>query len=267
MRQQTASEFGSKTKMIQKKAVILTAIPCEYMAVRRYLSGCEESEHAQGTVYEVGRFEDWDVLIAELGAGNERAASEAERAIAYFSPHVVFFVGVAGGLKNVVLGDVVAATKVYGYESGKDEKEFKPRPNAPASSEPLQSRARAVARKTEWLERRSDASKEKVDLPTAHVAPIAAGGKVVASTKSATAKTLKLTYSDAVAVEMEGIGFQTAAGLSPAVFAMVIRGISDLVDDKSTADAEGWQAIAADHASAFAFQMLSKLNERTLLHP
>jgi nucleoside phosphorylase len=250
-----------------KKAVILTAIRCEYLAVHRHLENCEEEVHDQGTVYEVGRFEDWDILIAELGAGNEKAASEAERAIAYFNPHVVFFVGVAGGLKDVNLGDVVAATKVYGYEYGKDEKEFKPRPEAPTSAAPLQSRAKAEARKTDWLKRRTDGAKQRVDFPTVLVAPIAAGSKVVASTKSVSAKKLKALYSDAVAVEMEGFGFQTAAALSPAVYAMVIRGISDLIDEKSTTDADGWQSIAADHASAFAFQMLSKLRTENLLHP
>jgi len=76
-------------------AVILTAIPVEYMAVRAYLTELEERVHPQGTVYEEGKFsannQVWNVGIAEIGAGNPGAAGQAERAIAYFNPQVILF--------------------------------------------------------------------------------------------------------------------------------------------------------------------------------
>jgi len=253
--------------MILKKAVILTAIPCEYSAVRKRLSDCVEAVHPSGSVYEVGQFDSWSILICEIGAGNERAAAEAERAIEYFKPHVVLFVGVAGGIKDVALGDVVCATKIYGYESGKDKVEFLPRPDVQSSEYPLISRARAESRKVDWHDGRHSKSNGKIGQPSVHVAPIAAGSKVVASKRSATAKFLRANYSDAVAVEMEGIGFLTATSMSTACLAMVVRGISDLIDKKSSSDGEGWQEIAADHASAFAFQMLSRIETEILLHP
>ena len=206
-------------------------------------------------------------LSAEIGAGNERAAAEAERAIEYFKPHVVLFVGVAGGIKDVSLGDVVCATKVYGYESGKDKVEFLPRPDVQSSEYPLISRARAEGRKIDWHDGRQTKSNEQIPQPAVLVAPIAAGSKVVASTRSTTAKFLKKNYSDAVAVEMEGIGFLTATSMSTGCLAMVVRGISDLIDKKSSSDDEGWQEIAADHASAFAFQTLLRIDTAVLLHP
>ena len=79
-------------------AVILTAIRIEYMAVRAHLSHLREDIHDQGTIYERGIFsingQNWEVGIVETGAGNSSAAMEAERAIAYFKPDVILFVGV-----------------------------------------------------------------------------------------------------------------------------------------------------------------------------
>ena len=121
-------------------AVILTALSVEFSAVRSHLSDLEEEVHPQGTIYERGQFDSskdvWDVAVLEIGAGNSTAAIEAQRAIALFHPDVILFVGVAGGIKekDVALGDVVASTKVYCYESGKADQTFKPRPAIGVSS-------------------------------------------------------------------------------------------------------------------------------------
>jgi nucleoside phosphorylase len=251
-------EKGADTQ----RAVILTAIPVEYQAVRAHLTNIREELHSQGTIYEHGTFfapdQLWEVIISEIGAGNPTAALEAERAINHFKPSVILFVGVAGGCKDVKLGDVVAATKVYGYESGKVESVFLPRPSIGNSTYRMEQRARAEARKHDWLQRLKGPLPSPA--PIVYVAPIAAGEKVIASTRSPIAKFLQAQYGDALAVEMEGYGFLQATRANPHVEALVIRGISDLVDGKQEADAMNFQEFAAQHASAFAFEILAKFD-------
>jgi len=192
-----------------------------------------------------------------VGAGNAGAAVEAERAIAYFKPDILFFVGIAGGIKDVAIGDVVASTKVYGYESGRAEETFTLRTEVGLSTYGLEQRAKAEARKSDWLQRLPSVPSSP---PKVFVAPIAAGEKVIASTESEIFQFLRSNYGDAIAVEMEGLGFLEAARANQQVSALIIRGISDLIYNKAEADKEGYQEIAARHASAFAFEILAKLN-------
>jgi nucleoside phosphorylase len=251
------------------RAVILTALSVEYLAVRDHLTDLQEETHPQGTIYERGQFvvseeQAWEIGIVEIGAGNSGAALEAERAIAYFSPEVILFVGVAGGLKDVAIGDVVVSTKIYGYESGKAEEVFRPRPNIGLPSYSLEHRARAEARKNDWLKPLANLPAK---LPRVFVGPIAAGEKVIASTRSDIARFLNENYGDTLAIEMEGLGVLEAARANQQVMAIVIRGISDLIDDKAMVDKTGSQKVAACHASLFAFDLLAKFQiEEMTLH-
>jgi|SRR5579862_346945 len=250
--------------MAPRKAVVLTALPVEYRSIRRHLSNVFEVVHPSGTIYESGvltgdRNLDWQISLAEIGPGNPGAAAEAERAIAYFAPEIVLFVGVAGGIKDVNVGDVVVGTKVYGYESGKAEGHFKPRPVTFNSSYDLEQRARAEAKREDWLVR---TSKSPTSTFRVFVGPIAAGEKVISSRESAVFSFINENFGDALAVEMEGVGFLDAAHANQQVHALVIRGISDLIDNKERADAQGSQELAASNAAAFALEVLAKYSAR-----
>lgn len=58
---------------------------------------------------------------------------------------------------------------------------------------------------------------------------------------------------------MEGSGFLRAGYANAQVAVLVVRGISDLVEGKSDADAHGSQSIAAAHAAAFAFELIANI--------
>ncbi|PSB33708.1 hypothetical protein [Stenomitos frigidus] len=64
---------GSNTRVPEiPRAVILTAHPDDYQAIRAHLTDLEEETHSQGTVYELGQLsateQTWEVAITEVNA-------------------------------------------------------------------------------------------------------------------------------------------------------------------------------------------------------
>ena len=166
-------------------------------------------------------------------------------------------------MKEVEIGHVVVGTKVYGYESGKDRAGgFKPRPDVMTAAHDLEQRARALRQREDWKKRLNPAIKH--ENPSVFVGPIAAGEKVVASRRAATARLIREHYSDALAVEIEGRGFLEGVHINHPVQGCVVRGISDLLSGKASADSAGSQQRAADAASAVAFEILSGFGGGTI---
>jgi nucleoside phosphorylase len=259
--------------------VILTALEVEHKAVEAHLEpfgqdlSLSEKVHQSGTIYTTGRFItsscNWNVAIAQINMGSDSAAIEATRAIEQFNPRVILFVGIAGGIKDVEIGDVVAASVVYNYECGKVlSGRTLPRPRLGEADYDLQQRAQAEARKDDWRGRIRPGLTSADKLPKASVSPIAAGNKVIRSRQSEVYKYLQEYYDDAIAVEMEGFGFLKATQQVKNVSAIVIRGISNLIgrNVNSLESERIQQDRAARHASAFAFEILAKLEGNRDLH-
>ncbi|GCE27576.1 hypothetical protein KDA_30600 [Dictyobacter alpinus] len=256
---------------ISNRAVILTTHAIEYQAVRDHLNNHQEEMH-NGSIYESGYFQTktqtWLVGIAQVGSANSTAVAAAtERAVTHFQPSVVIYVGTAGGLKDVQIGDVIAANKIYGYESGKANISFEPRPEIGSPTHALEQRALAEAKKDDWRERiKTDTGKR---IPQVYVGPIAAGEKVIAFLHSETVQFLQKNYGDTLAVEMEGYGFLRAMYANQHVDTLVIRGISNIITDTPKTDNITHQFMATQHASAFAFEVLAKFqtNKTTISTP
>jgi nucleoside phosphorylase len=242
-------------------AVVLTALGLEYDAVRARLESWEDLRSSGGTRFEVGEFEgahvDWHVCVAEIGPGNEDAAVETDRAISEFDPDVILFVGVAGGFKDDLKHGDVVVEKVYSYAGGKAAEEFYPRPEAFSTLRSLGQLVETV-RRGRWLV--ADDTGEFPDQPDVQFKPITAGPNVITSKRSEVAERIKRHYNDTVAVDMESAGMYRVAQRYAGLPALAVRGISDLLDDKTAeADADR-QPKAAWHAAAFAFALLDAMD-------
>lgn len=254
-----APDTAPEPASVRPRALMMTALPVETEAVLAHLDGRSHVTH-EGTVFHTGRFGGWDVAVVEAGAGNATAAALSVRAMGRFDPRAALFVGVAGGVKDVAIGDVVVATKAYRYEAGKQTPDgFQPRPDVGLCSHAVEQRARYLIQSGGWRTRIRGGGAAPATGQKLLVGPILAGEKVVATADGALAEFLRRIYGDALAIEMEGRGFLDGAHLHAGVLAGVVRGISDLLDGKSAADASGSQERAAAHAAAVAFSILDGL--------
>jgi nucleoside phosphorylase len=166
------------------------------------------------------------VTVIELGPGNIETAMEAGRVRGDGSADILLFVGIAGALKDLALGDVVAAHEVVWLHRAKladDELQYRPQVNS--CTRELVQIARYTANRDAWQKRLAIPPKV---APKALVGQILSGEELI---KDANYKrTLGGRYSDAVAVENEGYGLARAGTASLKV--LVIRGASDHADEK-----------------------------------
>jgi len=160
--------------------MILTAIQIETEAVLRHLVDWD-CKRIVDTWFQTDRFGPWTVAVDKVGLGNANAATIAVRAFMHFRPAIAAFVGIAGGVKAVALGDVVVATKVYGFEAGKETPEgFRVRSSVQTSHHELEQRAHFLRTDASWRQRLG-AGLWSDHKPVVHVALIAAGEAVVAN--------------------------------------------------------------------------------------
>lgn len=243
------------------RVLILTPLPIEIKAVLKFFETTQDPEVRESIAFEKGTFtgkhQPYSIIVCEPGAQNTPMALATEKSIKLFNPHIALLIGIAGGVKDVQPGDVVIAKKAYGYESGKESKDvFWARPSVESFSHFLLANAQLISRRDDWKRRATGADRANVVF-----GPIAAGDKVIVSSQSETYQRLKLHYNDTTALEMEAIGFATAIQNHREVHGLAIRGISDLLDHKS----DEFQAMAAENAAAFAFELLYHLDAKELL--
>ncbi|EJP18328.1 phosphorylase family protein [Leptospira interrogans str. FPW2026] len=237
----------------------------EQEAVVSRLSEVKIDEHPiSGTKYKVGILDSQGrklkIAVGRSNQTNVNAGIETERMIQLFNPSHIFFVGIAGGLKDVSIGDIVIGSEVVGYERGKVEIEFLPRIKFSSSSYDLEMRAVDFSSSPEWEKRSKQIVntmfKNKISVFSG---TIVSGEKVLASTKSDLYNFIKVNFSHALAIEMEGLGFLEACRHYSLIKSLIIRGISDLLDGKGKSDNEGSQYYAANNAAEFFVSFIDNL--------
>jgi nucleoside phosphorylase len=259
------------------KVVVLTALAQEYAAVRSHLAEVTQRRTRSGTRYDVGfvRGEhlDWEVHLAEVDMGNSGAAAEVAGAVETFSPQLILFVGVAGGLKpsDQRHGDVVVASMVYNVHSAKiaphpgGGTQIQSRPLGVRASHRLEQLVKVVSRMA-WAADTLPGGQPQGTAPTqpaVHLRPIVAGEMVLADADSDMRKLIAERFNDAAAIDMESYGvYETAHRYDLPVLA--VRGLSDLIGDKDPAADRELQPRAAANAAAFAIALLYHAEEDDL---
>ena len=145
---------GAEASVELRRAVVVTALPVEARG-RRALGRALRRAACVGACTRghldapAGR---WDGMVAIAGRDNEAATEVTGHAVRDFDPAVALVVGVAGGLKDVRHGDVVAADAVSLYQAGKQEADqFLARPQAQRGDERLIDLARHLSLDDAWL--------------------------------------------------------------------------------------------------------------------
>src|SRR5581483_12011639 len=243
-------------------ALILTSQPEEYWAARAQMGNIEQKTHLD-TVYEQSVFAseqgEWRVGLAQIYGVPTRVAIEAGRVISNFNPRVVLLVGTAVGVNKPTSGDVVFATQVFCYDPSQKQP-FISRTEMSGFSEALEQRARLEARRNEWLQRilpHDSLSEVPEATPRVFFGPILDGSTIPElSTLFSLTHALEIFRRDILAADMGVETFLQALDLNPGVQFAIIRGIEGLIDK----DRQPRSFLAAHHASAFAFELLAKLN-------
>ncbi len=235
--------------------VILCPLSIEYNAVRKYLANISFKQENQFNLsYEEGQIISseniWNIALFETGGKIGNLQARTTQILHSLKPNYIFLVGIAAGIKDVGIGDVIVGTKAYGYESGKETDEgFLARPDVIYSSRNLLELAKQVARET-------TTKNYKIEFGAI------AGGNRVINTDKNSLKVIKQSYNDTKALEMESIGFSFAAQEAKVPF-LNVRSICDLAVNKN----DNFQASASDHAAEFAIQIIKRLPSKETLVP
>lgn len=264
---------------------IITILEQEYEAVRRLLKRKRRvigsAEMGNQHAWIIGEIDapDFDVpytavLAMSPHAGTNAAVIVTKNTLQAFDPRCVLVVGIAGGLGDLRLGDVVVADRICAYEYGKVGSGFSPRDDldSPTDSSIFSAAKTLAGRHPRWFSELENSDEMRHHTPRIVVGHVASGDKVVDDPTSEFFTSVLRSRPNVLAIEMEGAGAATAVQdvrdmQRGATFGM-IRGISDLPhqggagpDDQpgtsvQTRTRDSWKIPASAAAAAAAIQLI-----------
>ncbi len=235
--------------------VILCPVEVEFKIIRKILINSKPTQY-KNLSFDFGQIKtknnNWNIAVIEPDLNLNSFGLKVNEAISTLNPKFVFLAGIAGGIKDPKIGDIVIGTKAYFYEGGKE------------TAQGFFARPRIIENKSnELLTIAKRITREIKPLNTNfHFGAIASGNKVLASLDSQSIEIIKKHYNDTQALEMESYEFALAASRLEIPY-LNIRGISDLIDGKTKSDSEGNQKIASKEVAKFLHQLISNLPKPT----
>lgn len=236
-----------------RRVSIFCAVPVEHAIIRRFcrtLAWNAALGFERGTIT-AGETE-WDVSVYCTGQTNSAAAAATATVLSIFRPALAIFVGMAGGFaeKDIRHLDLVVASAVHLYQSGAaHEERLRSRPRSRNSDQTLLDLVGVVAQD------------HTLGPEAIHLGDIVSGDQLLKSLASDTYQLIRQHYDQALAVDMEGYGFLEAASRLR-VPSLLVRGISDLLEDKRPGTDASRQPAATDRAMRLAVKILEHYEPR-----
>ena len=227
-----------------KKIAILGAMEIEIQPILDKLDIYEIIEYANNKYY-LANYQDKELVIAYSKIGKVFSSLTATIMIEHFGVEALLFTGVAGGLQDLKVGDMIAATATvqhdvdvtaFGYPYGK----------IPISEV-------EITTSTRLLKQAQNVAKE-LDL-NLRTGVIATGDQFV---HCAERKDFVIKQFDAKAIEMEGASVNLICN-EMGVPSLILRSISDTADGDASKNFDEFAKMAAKKSANFIMQMLSNI--------
>ena len=227
-----------------KKIAILGAMEIEIQPILDKLDIYETIEYANNKYY-LANYQDKELVIAYSKIGKVFSSLTATIMIERFGVEALLFTGVAGGLQDLKVGDMIAATATVQHDVDVTAFGF-PYGKIPISEV-------EITTSTRLLKQAQNIAKE-LDLKL-HTGVIATGDQFV---HCAERKDFVIKEFDAKAIEMEGASVNLICN-EMGVASLILRSISDTADGDAPENFDEFAKMAAKRSANFIMRMLSNI--------